>query len=915
MQTTHGLSAFAAGMAAKTGRMDSSRWLPLWMHLRDTAETMRRLVRQWLPEETVRATGMGFRELTGLAVFLGATHDIGKATFLFENEITKTMPERWALLERAGGFDVQSPDLQRHRSPHAMAGEAILLRLGCPADAAAIVGAHHGKPQELGERLSGQIETYTGNYCGQCNSEELRRWEKVWTELLGFALELSGFSSVDDLPRINMSAQVLLTGLLIMADWIASNTDYYPLIPMDSEGRADDYPRRAERAWGALALPEAWAPDCPGMDGGGFLQRFGFSPNRVQTAVTETASSLVQPGIIILEAQMGVGKTEAALAAAEILGTQSGAGGVVFALPTQATANGIFRRLESWAASQSETAVHAIRLAHGMASLNEDYRAIFRGTATGGEDAPECGLVAHGWFDGPKQALLANFVIGTIDQVLMAGLKQKHVMLRHLGLAGKIVIIDECHAYDAYMTQYLDIVLTWLGEYGVPVILLSATLPSGKRTELVEAYLDRKQKQDAATWKTARGYPLLTWTDGQEVFQRTVASDGAPHSVKTERLSDGDVPAFLRAALAEGGCAGVIVNTVKRAQSFAALLRELLPDCEVAVIHAQYLMPDRAAREAALTARLGKDSTPSQRDRLIVVGTQVLEQSLDIDFDVLITDLCPMDLLMQRIGRLHRHERARPARLSQARCAVLGALEDTPERGASAIYGELLLLRTRARLPETVMLPGDIPELVQDVYDMQTELCPQTEKYRAAEEAFRTNERALAAQARTFRIGPPKHGRRSSLNSIHGWLYTDIGGSRAEAAVRSGDASIEVILLVMDRYGRVRFLPWQNGGREVPADRAPSEQECVLIYGQRIRLPGFFSQPRNIERTIDELQARYDGTLAEWKQSAWLGGESVLLLDESLSTEFCGYRLTYTRENGLKYEKYERKDELEGIGI
>lgn len=398
MQTAYMLSKFTA----KTDPMDSSRWLPLWMHLWDTAETMRRLVREWLPEETVRATGMGFQELIRLAVFLGAMHDIGKATFLFQTDITKTIPERWALLERSVGFDVQSPDLQRHRSPHAMAGETILLRLGCPAGAAAVVGAHHGKPQELGGSLSGQIETYKGNYCGSSDIEELRRWEKVWAELLSLGLELSGFSSVNDIPQINMPAQVLLTGLLIMADWIASNTDYYPLISTDCEGRADDYPARAERAWETLALPEAWAPDCPGMDGDVFLRRFGFPPNRVQTAVTETASSLVQPGIVILEAQMGVGKTEAALAAAEILGTQSGAGGVVFALPTQATANGIFRRLESWAASQSETAIHAIRLAHGMASLNEDYRAIFRGKATGDEDAPECGLVAHGWFDGPK---------------------------------------------------------------------------------------------------------------------------------------------------------------------------------------------------------------------------------------------------------------------------------------------------------------------------------------------------------------------------------------------------------------------------------------------------------------------------------------------------------------------------------
>lgn len=118
-----------------------------------------------------------------------------------------------------------------------------------------------------------------------------------------------------------------------------------------------------------------------------------------------------------------------------------------------------------------------------MASLNEDYRALFQGNAVTGEDEKFSDLIVHSWFEGRKQALLANFVIGTVDQLLMAALKQKHVMLRHLGLAGKVVIIDECHAYDAYMNQYLDRTLTWLGKYEVPVILLSATLPARRRTQ------------------------------------------------------------------------------------------------------------------------------------------------------------------------------------------------------------------------------------------------------------------------------------------------------------------------------------------------------------------------------------------------------------------------------------------------
>lgn len=150
-----------------------------------------------------------------------------------------------------------------------------------------------------------------------------------------------------------------------------------------------------------------------------------------------------------------------------------------------------------------------------MAQLNTDYLKLQQEPVPVEDDAddPEERVMVHQWFQGSKQALLANFVIGTVDQLLMAALQQKHVMLRHLGLAGKVVVIDECHAYDAYMNCYLDRALNWLGEYRVPVILLSATLPAKRRTELVTAYLNRKTLPDAP-WKTCRGYPLLTWTDG-----------------------------------------------------------------------------------------------------------------------------------------------------------------------------------------------------------------------------------------------------------------------------------------------------------------------------------------------------------------------------------------------------------------
>ena len=257
-----------------------------------------------------------------------------------------------------------------------------------------------------------------------------------------------------------------------------------------------------------------------------------------------------------------------------------------------------------------------------------------------------------------------------------------------------------------------------------------------------------------------RGYPLLTWTSGTTVQQRVVAlSAGSARSPLPTAREDA-LPQLLEEALAEGGCAGIIVNTVKKAQAIANLLQEKMPEYQVVLFHAQFLMPDRAEKERILLERLGKRSTPEQRDRLIVVGTQVLEQSLDIDFDFLITELCPMDLLLQRIGREHRHpghDPYRPPRLRQARCVVLTA-EDGFDEGSKAVYGEWLLWRTQMLLPSAVHLPEDIPSLVQDTYSWEEQdVIPQTEESELALQLYQLKEKSKRENAGQFLILPPKN--------------------------------------------------------------------------------------------------------------------------------------------------------------
>ena len=287
-------------LAGKTDPENTSLWLPLWMHLWDTAGIMERLVRQWLPESAKRAMGFEREEaLLAHARFLGGIHDIGKATVAFQANILRTLPEARQRLEMLTPLDC--PEQNRRESPHARAGEAILLWNDCPGGIASIVGAHHGRPQSCAA-VDDQLECWESNYYPK-GQEKV--WESFWTELLMTVLQDCGFDDTAELYDLDPQEEVLLTGLLIMADWIASNTEYFPLIPVEELGSMEDYPARVDRAWEKLALPFPWEAQ-PGIaDPQEFAVRFGFAPNAVQRAVLEAVDTAAEPGILILEAQMG----------------------------------------------------------------------------------------------------------------------------------------------------------------------------------------------------------------------------------------------------------------------------------------------------------------------------------------------------------------------------------------------------------------------------------------------------------------------------------------------------------------------------------------------------------------------------------------------------------------------------------
>lgn len=865
-------------------------WLPAWRHMLDAGLVMQRLFRQWIPE-SVRRTLREARseeEAEQIAVLAALLHDTGKLTPVFASRLLRMLPE---LRERIRmlGLPVQAYEtiIDPGKSPHALAGAVCLRQRECPHSLAAVIAAHHGKTATAAqmEQLNADQYPYAHHLYGAGESGS-PLWDEARQVWLDYALSCCSYSSLAEVPEISRRAQMVLTGLLIVADWIASNTAYFPLLPQDETPSLAVEEARADRAMEALALPFPLTCDMPPLNADDFAERFRFAPRPLQQAVLDIAHQCVTPGLMIIEAQMGVGKTEAALAAAEHYAHKCGAGGIFFALPTQATANGIFPRLMSWAEPLSEEYQQSVRLAHGTANMNQLYMELSRHAALDAD-----GLVVHPWMEGRKKALLANVVIGTVDQLLMAALRQKHVMLRHLGLAGKVVIIDECHAYDAYMSVYLERALQWLGSYRVPVVLLSATLPAARRAALMQAYLG---EAPAGDWQESRAYPLLTWSDGTQVQSCTVEAGSTPTCVRMEHADRESIPAYLKEKLCNGGCAVVILNTVKGAQQMADVLRQTLPEREVMLVHAQFMLEDRATWEEKLLRRLGKTSTPSDRDGLIVVGSQVVEQSLDIDADVMITELCPMDLLLQRLGRLHRHQRARPAGLEEACCAIL-----PPEDGARAVYGDWLLQQTERLLPANITLPQDIPDLVQEAYaEPSAEGVDDPVWCRHADKLADQEVRAS-----TFRLPKCEERRRAKQNTINTMLDTNAADDETygDATVRDGQPSIEVLMLVQYRDGRVGLVPRNGDAPCFDPTREPPREDAMRIARQRIRLPNAVC-PR-VSETITALEMLTARTLPEWQQASALRGELFLLLDGHLQVRLGDYILQYDPEYGLRYWK------------
>lgn len=642
----------------------------VFVHCR-TVGLVARAISVYLPEK-LRSRWLSEPAITA------ALHDVGKVSPSFQEKLRRhtdgytrgSTPE----LARA------APELEHEWGGHA--GVSYLAVKDHPQgsqELAQVAGAHHGYMPSVGVFKEG-LPIFGGE-----------PWKERRRQLIDKLIESLGQKP----PHFTDPLQVrVMAGLTSVADWIGSGST---LSSVNEPTREDV--QTVTRECGFRQIPI--------KTGKSFQEIFGFAPNETQKAF---AQSIRGPGVYVLEAEMGAGKTEAALYAAYLALCRGDATGFYFALPTQATSDSIYSRVKAFMnAVAGEEA--GVRLAHSNAFFTE----------MGADAAP-----SGDFFSPAKRRLLYPFGVGTIDQALMAVMSVKHGAVRTFGLLGKVLILDEVHTYDLYTGSLMDELIGVVRRLGGIVILLSATLTKTRREALLKVPV------------SSNAYPLLTSVceDASEAaIEQPIASVRRKDIEIIHCRCDDDAFAEAFERSRKGQQILWIENSVRQAQDayrhFCRLAGEQKAEVEIGLLHARFTRGDRRLLEEKWIGLYGRKARTSMpRQGRILIGTQVLEQALDLDSDFLVTRFCPTDLLLQRLGRLWRHPGS--VRVEGTRCQAMilepdlvHALED-PEATLGTtgnVYVPYVLIKSlQAWKDRTVChLPDDIRPLIEATYETSDE--------------------------------------------------------------------------------------------------------------------------------------------------------------------------------------------------
>lgn len=651
-------------------------WHPLAAHCTDVACVLEALLAQpTIRRRLARAGGLDDLDPVQVArlCWLAFVHDLGKCSLGFRAKAVPELGRVYGHLAALKPLWKDGPELPAFAEAinlvavESWTGEALEALL-------LAVFAHHGRTPDLAYNKGSDIGLLVG-WTGR-DREPFRRLDELVAE--GRRVFPAAFASGPPLPE-TAAFQHLFAGLLMLADWLGSSdeAERFRFVEPGDPLREAFVRTRAPDVLHTVGL----IPPAPPNPLPGFFGQFEFEPRLAQAAIDRLPLPDEHGSVVLLESETGSGKTEAALRWASRLIDAGLVDGCFFAVPLRSAAVQLHGRMQRWLdRTYGEEAPEALLAVPGYFRMGEaEGKALpdFRVQWTDDETADR--RHARWAAEHPKRYAAASFAVGTIDQALLGALQVKHAHLRAACLVRHLLVIDEVHASDAYMTALTERLLALFRVCGGHVLLMSATLGAESRGRLVE----RRPKPPPLADCIGLAYPRITASHAPPI---DMPPDGSRKVVAVQPLGCMGDAAAVAARAAEAVRAGarvlVLRNTVRAAiETQEALEQELGIDHlallrvnEVVTLHhGRFAAEDRKRLDWEVERRFRKDG-PSEP--AVVVATQTLEQSLDLDGDLLITDLCPIDVLLQRIGRLHRHPRSRPPGFEAPRCLVL-----VPESG------------------------------------------------------------------------------------------------------------------------------------------------------------------------------------------------------------------------------------------
>lgn len=533
---------------------------------------------------------------------------------------------------------------------------------------------------------------------------------------------LKNNSNFIDIPELPTPSIPFFAGFCSVVDWIASNELFVRWVG-EFQPLGDYFKGAKDHCYYTKILYKTGLVGKRPNKYSGILSLLnGNNPRQIQTLIDDLSN---EAGLTIIEGATGSGKTEAALALAWKMIENKQANTIVFALPTQATADAMLERIQKLTPILFKDGDANLVLAHGKREFNEIFADLKAASKLYTGQAGNQGLVqcAEWIATSRKRVFLGQIGVCTIDQVLLSVLPVRHNFVRSFGLMKSVLIIDEVHAYDRYMYGLLEEILKAQKASGGCAILLSATLPTVQKMNLFKAW----NNNHALLVNMDDHYPLLSRISvkGESTFQTVDKKNKPPDrnveielSVSNDMEPDVVIANRLFEAAKCGATVAVVCNLVQSAQKLTMKLREIVKGTpiQVDIFHARYRFKDRQIKESIAKKMYGNNPRKTGR---ILVATQVVEQSLDLDFDWLVTQLCPIDFLFQRIGRLHRHERHRPSGFEKPLCTIL--LNNGDDFNAhEIIYGDTRVLwRTRELLKNcngSINFPKAYREWIEAVY-------------------------------------------------------------------------------------------------------------------------------------------------------------------------------------------------------